>query len=393
LFYALTCKYMKVYYLLFFLLSIISCNDKSLSKEAGTTTVVIDVDQAGEIVISEYFNQVEYLLLSDEDHNRLVWPSKTVVQNGKIFIQDITMNSLFIFDTKGDLLNVIAGEGKGPGEFFQMDDFQIKNENIFIQDTYLSKIIEFDQDGNFVSEEKNFYNNTNFYKGENFTLYFLSFNPDYGGFNFIIDTDGKKEGYIAIKEGYEILNKRALVNGFTSHPYTGHIYYPMPYTNEIVVFDNQGTYLKSVAFNFGKYHMDDMERLDGSTIVKRRTEELNLIGDIRSIFPFKEKHFISLSQGKNSSIYLFMDDNFNIIKIFKGFTNDLDGMHIRNIPWTYTEEKIFYRMRSTDFYNDYIKSFQGSRVEIKEGNVHDFFQKNKEDLKDDKYVMVGLKLK
>ena len=91
--------------------------------------------------------------------------------------------------------------------------------------------------------------------------------------------------------------------------------------------------------------------------------------------------------------FLMLDRNMNVFYQCIDPKNDLDEMTIGGVPWTYHENKIYFIVNSNTFYNQYIQKFSGQNVEIKPGNVHDFFQKNQEKLKDDQTVMVSLELR
>jgi len=54
---------------------------------------------------------------------------------------------------------------------------------------------------------------------------------------------------------------------------------------------------------------------------------------------------------------------------------------------------VILNINSRKFYNDYAVSFQGKNVEVKSGNVQDFFEKNREKLKEELVVLVVLKVK
>jgi hypothetical protein len=355
--------------------------------------ISINPEENVDLKMSLPFKEVEYLLLKDNEEDRLVQPFKTHFHDEKIYIQDQAMNSLLVFDKEGTLIQSIKGEGKGPGEFFQMDDFQIKENSIFIQDTYLKKILEFNLDGEFVSEEKNLYHNTNFFKGNDFTLYFLAHNPDFGGFNFVKEAGGKKTGYLDIKEELENSIRTYMINGFTAYPGSEEIFYPIPHSYEVAVFDNKGNYIRSLEFNFGAYGVKPNDRKEHVSLINKKIDENNLVAAVRSVFPFESQLFLSFRQGKKGSTFLFLDKELNVQYQAKSFINDIDGMKIRTIPWTFSKDRVVFRVRSMDFYNDYLQSFANQKVNITQNNVHGFFQKNKEQLKDDNMILVSFILK
>lgn len=50
-------------------------------------------------------------------------------------------------------------------------------------------------------------------------------------------------------------------------------------------------------------------------------------------------------------------------------------------------------MDSRAFFNEYVKTFQGQKVDAKNSKLHRFFDEKKEALKEEKLVLVRIKLK
>ena len=74
--------------------------------------------------------------------------------------------------------------------------------------------------------------------------------------------------------------------------------------------------------------------------------------------------------------------------------NDLDGMDIRILPWTYSEEHLIFQISSSAFYEEYKRSFPENQPRSTgENDVHDFVYRNIENLSEDKYVLINLKVK
>ncbi|MEX2568858.1 MAG: 6-bladed beta-propeller [Cyclobacteriaceae bacterium] len=138
-------------------------------------TIDIDLNKSIQGKLSDQFESPEYILLDFSDNNPLINLYNIIFKDEMIFIRDNRSNNLFIFNENGKVVDIINANGMGPGEFSQMDDFQVTEDRIFIQDTYLHKQLEFDRSGKFIKEIKNRYNNTNFYVGEKYSIYFLSY--------------------------------------------------------------------------------------------------------------------------------------------------------------------------------------------------------------------------
>lgn len=97
-------------------------------------------------------------------------------------------------------------------------------------------------------------------------------------------------------------------------------------------------------------------------------------------------------QGLDQRHYIFINHDFDVINQWKNLENDIDGMSYV-FPWTGNEDYLVFRFHSSEFFNNYIELYKGNKVEIKKGNIHSFFQKNKQRLKEDTWVLVKLKIK
>jgi len=62
-------------------------------------------------------------------------------------------------------------------------------------------------------------------------------------------------------------------------------------------------------------------------------------------------------------------------------------------PWTGTDDYLIFRFHSSEFFNKYVELYRDKKVKIMKGNIHAFFQMNKQRLKEDTWVLVKLKIK
>ena len=62
-------------------------------------------------------------------------------------------------------------------------------------------------------------------------------------------------------------------------------------------------------------------------------------------------------------------------------------------PWTGKDDHLIFRYNSSDFLNDYVDLYGDKKVKIMKGSIHEFFQMNKQRLKEDTWVLVKLKIK
>ena len=62
-------------------------------------------------------------------------------------------------------------------------------------------------------------------------------------------------------------------------------------------------------------------------------------------------------------------------------------------PWTGTDDHLVFRFHSSNFFNKYVELYGNKKIKIMKGNIHAFFQMNKQRLKEDTWVLVKLKFK
>ncbi|MCR9014545.1 6-bladed beta-propeller [Aquiflexum gelatinilyticum] len=373
----------------------ISCSEKS---NKDLSEIEVDLDRSEEGKLSDFAESIEYILLDYPEEFPMVWPHNVKFDKyNNIYIRDLETNQLFVFDSEGKFKNIFLPKGKGPGEFFQISDFQITDGNAIIFDTSINKIIEFDSLGNFIEELRIVNKNLNFFQGESYILNFTSYNPEYKGFNFIKIEDGKDgfSGFLPISLGKESIGNFDSQVGFMEDFHRDKVYFNVPMSYEIVSFDKKaGNLTRTQILNFNKYNMPiEYLKLPRPEIYSL-IEEKNLVRDISSFFPFNGFYFYTIRQGMGKKSHvLILDESDEIIYHKYNHLNDIDGMGILGFPWSFTKNEVVHLVSSGDFYFEYLKSFNGKKVKGSANNIHGFFKANESKLKDDYRILVKYKLK
>jgi hypothetical protein len=388
---------MRYSFLLIIIISLVfsGCNHSSQKIPSDQTIVNIDLDKSGEGNLSDLFEGITYTLLDPGDDEVLVRPHKFIFFDSLIMVEDMDLLNIHLYTREGRLLHVFKAKGRGPGEFNQPDDFQIKDGQLIIKDLTLSKFIAFDLTGKFLWEEKTEILSPNFLSLKNGMLHYMNHQASIDDSNFyFIQTNGDAHGRVPIRPGYGIFNY-AENNGFIQDPNRQQIFFSIPNTNEVAVFNYEGELEKTLLFDLGKYLLSDALKIEynKSRILREKVVEGNFVQYVSAFFPFKNQYFLSLEQGQNTNHLIMLDDQFNVIFQANKFANDLDGMKIRGIPWTFSEDEVIFQISSNNFYNDYIEKFKGQKIRITKGSVHEFFDQNKEKLLDDQRVLVAMKVK
>lgn len=371
------------------------CNHSSQNKHSDQTIIDIDLDKSGEGNLSDLFEGITYTLLDPGDDEVLVRPFKFIFFDSLIMVEDRDLRNIHLYTRDGSLLHVFKAKGRGPGEFNQPDDYQIKNGQMIIKDLTLSKFIAFDLTGKLLWEQKTEILSKNFLLVNNGMLHYMNHQASIDDSNFYyIQANGEAQGRVPIRPGYGIFSFTEN-NGFIQDLIRQQIFFKIPNTNEVAVFNYEGELEKTLLFDVGKYLLPDALKIEytKSGVLREKIVEGNFVQYVSAFFPFKNQYFLSLEQGQNTNHMILLDDQFNVIFQANKFANDLDGMKIRGIPWTFSEDEVIFQISSNNFYNDYIEKFKGQKISITSGSVHDFFDQNKEKLLDDQRVLVAMKVK
>ena len=371
---------------------LISCGQKTQNKP---DRIALNLKESKESLLSEKFEDIEYILLDYQDSFPIVQPYTVIFYENLIFVNDRVLENLFVFSSYGKVLKVIKSTGTGPQEFIQINDFQIFDDHILIKDNRLKKIIAFDFNGNFKFELKEELQSSNFYFSNEFTTHFMNNDLSNEGFNFL----GKSkeeiiERKVKIRHGMAGI-KMAVANSFIRNKFKNEIIFNIPFSYEIALFDTLGKFKNSIEFNLkdSGIDLDKRIKLMNGTLDYSIVKEEGLTEMVTSFFPFEGQYFAFFERGGNEFQYVFLDDDFKVISQSNKIKNDIDGMKIRNIPWTSTGEHLVFKINSNDFLNDYHSKFDKTKKEFPKASIHDFISKNSHLLDQDKTVLVLLKVK
>jgi hypothetical protein len=130
----------------------VSCNNGSSDNGSNRNANCTNIEVAGNInrllQIDSIFSGFTAIPLETRIECLMIQILIIRIQKGKMFLQD-KRKSLFVFDTNGKFLHGIGKMGKGPGEYFELRNFDIdKNGNIYILD--FRKILMYNNNGAFI---------------------------------------------------------------------------------------------------------------------------------------------------------------------------------------------------------------------------------------------------
>jgi len=369
-----------------------ACNSRV---EKTSNLIEIDPDQSVTAKLSEYFDGIDYILLDYPDSLPIVNEYAMLITDDNILVESRETAAVFIFDRRGKLQRVIREYGKGPGEFVLIDGLHVKDERIVIY-ARPSKQLIFDFEGRLLEENKLELEVDGVYLGKDFNLYHSQHGDGEEKLTFQRVSEGKVHGYLPLKDGYEALIKSSNPWGFRFDSFRERLYYTESHSYNVQMFDKNGYWQESISFDFGRYNIEDKKRLQLANDHQLRQEYFDKNVKVKEVNTFNGFSNYMLAtfhlpgQGNHS---VFLDNDHQVISQVKEWENDFDGMKVYNHHWAFTDNEIIYQLNSSTFYKQYAASFQGKQVEVKPGNVHDFFEKNREKLKEDMVVLVVLKVR
>jgi hypothetical protein len=137
--------------LLLFSLNLFSCRTGESDKpEAISGLEMINVPNKIEnaLQFDSIFSNVQTVPLETDDNCLIGRVTKVLFHNDKMIILDERMN-LYVFDIKGNFLNPIGKEGRGPGEYLELRDFDMDEfGNIYILS--YKEILKFSIEGDYI---------------------------------------------------------------------------------------------------------------------------------------------------------------------------------------------------------------------------------------------------
>ena len=133
------------------LLQLSSCTQQT-SKEGdgGPTKITVGSENYQErIFYSQLFDSAKYVRLETGSDCLINKISKIIFFDNLFYILDNRQNVLFVFSDAGKFLWKIDKRGNGPGEYRQINDFDLSNNRLYLFDPYRN-VLEYDLSGNFI---------------------------------------------------------------------------------------------------------------------------------------------------------------------------------------------------------------------------------------------------
>ncbi len=143
-----------------FSLLLVSCNSKYKLEESPVlenSIIVIKPNlERVQLDISAILDTVRFVKLEIVEKSIIGKIDKLIVFEDRIYLLDNQTSSLFVFNMDGKFIFKISKIGHGPGEYTQLDYFDIDFENrqIVLTDLTGYWILKYDLEGNYISRKK-----------------------------------------------------------------------------------------------------------------------------------------------------------------------------------------------------------------------------------------------
>ncbi|MBW6480117.1 MAG: 6-bladed beta-propeller [Bacteroidales bacterium] len=136
------------------------CDDRQIVEESdilvGEVITIKPFEQFIPYDILPILDSVKFVQLELTEDSFIGEISKVVVFEDQIYIFDKLSYSLFVFDLNGNYIFKIANFGRGPGEYIQIDYFDIdfQKKQIVLTDLMSYSVLRYDLNGDFISQQK-----------------------------------------------------------------------------------------------------------------------------------------------------------------------------------------------------------------------------------------------
>lgn len=140
------------------LFTLISCRDKNNSNMRNNDIETISVFEhySAKKLLSSFVDTIELIPLETTADNLIGEITRIVFHDKKYYIRStngMQNGKLFVFDETGRFIRRIGKKGNGPGEYGDLYDFAITNDNHIVIADY-HRLLHFDSEGRFLNSIK-----------------------------------------------------------------------------------------------------------------------------------------------------------------------------------------------------------------------------------------------
>jgi hypothetical protein len=349
------------------LLLLICCNSQKVKLNIETETIDFwsFKKMEGRIPENSIKNKKYILLDNSSDDILFKGIEKILIRNNRVYILDMRLNKLIVFDMEGRAIGRVGQRGQGPEEYLQISDFDVNdNGDIYFIDgtANADRLFEFNKNLKFISKKnmpfeadiirclsngKLLFGLSTWNKGDNANMRFA-----------ITDTEMKTE------QSFMEYDKYFDESWFYEYTFVETEYgilYNKPIDNYVYQFSGTGSLNKAYYFDFGSKNVpdDDKKDIDGNRVkyenycyLKHFTviNDNYILGTLQD--GLKKKPFIivrkdrelyigeEVASGDLSCITGFYDNKF-ISYIYPGKYENIQNMDLPDSVKQYVEDENF----------------------------------------------------
>jgi len=286
--------------------------------------------------VSDLFSINKLIPLEASDKSLINFIDKVKVASDRIFIYDYKSQRLLQFKNNGDFLRQIGQRGKGPGEYLELNDFEIdpKNEIVYLLD--YKRIHSYSFKGDYIGTNKTEYFGYKIVLSNDNGFFFYGARMD----DKLIVTNPKfrlQATYFPYSPAYEVDNL------YSFSQLADKTFFHLPRIDTIYEIIN-GSPVPSffVNFNGRNFTSEDYSRLseaDKNNISEYQFNDRHHLWCV-GFLPCQDHVFLAINyrgQG-HLGLYNLKTDNKEFVDVSK-IENDLFGIHVPFYPRGVTENE------------------------------------------------------
>jgi len=134
------------------LLMMTSCVQEQRS--VNSRALYVDLNKSS-LEYNDVFNDVEVIPLETTDSSLIVYPFEVIEHKGNLYIYDLHLTKVFVFDGKGKFLCQIGNKGQGPNEYSWLSSISIdRNKDVIHLVEPINKYLTYTLDGDYIEQKR-----------------------------------------------------------------------------------------------------------------------------------------------------------------------------------------------------------------------------------------------
>jgi hypothetical protein len=141
------------------LMALTGCGQRNKPNGTEFLQRIVVETKPTDFTLSQVIDSISFVALETNQNALIGTITKLLVTDSNIYILDNNMTeSILAFNLNGQFLLKIGHQGKGPGEFIDLEDMCVDNKNqVVVTDFSGKKVLFFDNKGSFIKEIKTGY--------------------------------------------------------------------------------------------------------------------------------------------------------------------------------------------------------------------------------------------